>query len=129
MRVHIHRALQFDIGGKDSFITFITLCLYSKAGGELFCSVCLGPIKFNLFVFIWFLYYPYSALSLSLSLTHLNPNSIGGRGQDKPCEAKFCEKRPYTHNNTLIKQISLFDTASVMTKNIIFNSKLKKEIF
>ena len=69
MRIHIHRALQFGIGGKDFVMKFITLCLYSKAGRELFSSVCLGPIKFNLFVFIWFLYYPYSALSLSHTLT------------------------------------------------------------
>ena len=35
-----------------------------------------------------------------------------------PCDAKFSEKCPCLHNNnmTIIKKISLFDTALVMTK-------------
>ena len=38
-------------------------------------------------------------------------------GQGEPCDAKFSEKFPCSHNNTtaLLKQISLFDTAIVMT--------------
>ena len=29
-----------------------------------------------------------------------NPNSIGGGGQDRPCDTKFCEKCPCSHNNS-----------------------------
>ena len=50
----------------------------------------------------------------------INPNSISGGGANTPCDAKFCEKCPCSHNNNtaLIKQISLFDTALVMTNTI-----------
>ena len=46
-----------------------------------------------------------------------DPNSIGGGGQDRPNDAKLSEKCPCSHNNktALIKQISLFGTALVMT--------------
>ena len=51
----------------------------------------------------------------------LNPNSIGGGGGGLfwPCDAKFSEKCPCSHNNdtALIKLISLFATALVMTYN------------
>ena len=50
----------------------------------------------------------------------INTNIITGvgGGQDRPCDAKFIEKYPCSHNNNiaLIKQISLFDTALVMIK-------------
>ena len=53
--------------------------------------------------------------------TRINPNSIEGvGGLFTPCDAKFrIKKYPCSHNNitALIKQISLFDTALVITKN------------
>ena len=48
----------------------------------------------------------------------LNPNSIRcGGGQNTPCDAKFSEKCPCSHNrNTdLIKHNSLFYTALFLT--------------
>ena len=40
-----------------------------------------------------------------------------GEGEVESCSAKFCENCPCSHNNntSLIKQISLFDTALAMT--------------
>ena len=42
----------------------------------------------------------YKCLSLTNKFHNiaLNSNSTGG-GQDRPCDAKFCEKCPYSHNN------------------------------
>ena len=52
-------------------------------------------------------------------LITINPNSIrrGGGWHDRPNGAKFCEKCPCSHNNNtaLIKHISLYDTALVIT--------------
>ena len=47
-----------------------------------------------------------------------NPMSIGMGGIFGPCNAKFIEKSPYSHNTytAFIKQISLFDTAFVINK-------------
>ena len=48
----------------------------------------------------------------------INPNCIGrGGGQDRPCDLKFGKKYPCSHINStaLIEQMSLFDTAIVMT--------------
>ena len=66
----------------------------------------------------------FSSLPIRHFVHHIiNPNSNGG--QDAPCDAKFYEKCPCLHHNNtaLIKQISLFDTALVMTNTLSFNSK------
>ena len=57
-------------------------------------------------------------IKLQFANLAFNPNSIGGRGQNCPYDERFSEKCPSLHNNktTLIKQLSLFDTALVMTK-------------
>ena len=52
--------------------------------------------------------------------TTFNPNNFGGLGSIWPCNAKVREKKcPCLHNNNtaLIKQISLIDTALVITKS------------
>ena len=61
-------------------------------------------------------------LSSSLFVSYfapINPNSIGGEGEGLfgPCDTRFSEECPCSHNNytALLKQISLFDTALVMT--------------
>ena len=66
--------------------------------------------------------------SLNLKITtifpmNINPKSMGG-GEERPWDAKFSEMCPCSHNNNtaLIKQISLFDTALVMIKNLKFQS-------
>ena len=50
-----------------------------------------------------------------------NPDSIGGGGLFGPCDAKFSKKGPCSHNTGLIKQISLFGTALVMTNTYSLN--------
>ena len=46
-----------------------------------------------------------------------------GEGLFGPCDVKFSEECPCSHNNytALIKQISLFDTALVITDTKSFN--------
>ena len=53
---------------------------------------------------------------------------FGGGGGIGPCDAKFREKCPCSHNNTtaLIKQIFLFDTAAVITNTKDSIQKKKK---
>ena len=45
----------------------------------------------------------------------LNPSSIMGEGQNRPCDGEFSEKCLHINNTALITQISLFDTVVVMT--------------
>ena len=51
-----------------------------------------------------------------------------GGGQGRSCDAKFSEKRPCSHNSNtaLIKQIFLFDTASVISRVLIQNKKIRR---
>ena len=62
----------------------------------------------------------------------INTNIITGVGGGKIGHAtrNLLKKYPCSHNNNiaLIKQISLFDTALVMTNTSSFNSKYKKKI-
>ena len=54
--------------------------------------------------------------------------TVWGAGQDRPFDEKFSEMCPCSHNNytVLIKQISWFDTAFVMTNIPIVSIENKK---
>ena len=54
-------------------------------------------------------------------LSLFNPNSTRGGeggGHDRPCDAKIVKIRVLNNKPALIKQISLFDTAFIMTNTI-----------
>ena len=58
----------------------------------------------------------FNSLKFAKDVPSFNPDNIGG-GAKRPCDAKFSENCPCSHNNNtaFMKQISLFDTAIVMT--------------
>ena len=101
------------------------ILIYIKApfclGAELYEPVCPSITQSVIFCMPYFcLNNDHRSLFCKTKIVSLNPNSIGvggGGGPLGPLHPNFRVKGLCSHNNNtvLIKQISLFDTALVMT--------------